>query len=508
LGNEDSGSILAELSQEDIKAVYTVIYFSKNMTDNLDGENNRTSHELGIDNFPFALLEELAIRADSEWDDPQIEEAKRLRIETLLQFIPQFTNETAQSYIEQFNTNIGYSLRGLEFTLLQNHRDSLLVVDEKGKLREIAVNKDNARQTLLELKQVDLQLRGNSYHLRQEILHRSQGDIRTWEAYTYQPYVDRDEVQAYLRIRQNWLPERRILHREIVREQRQASDSLSKRFEALGRQPTIYCLRGNTAAGKMTTMRTHERLKPAIDPQTGEPSGVINPDLYKTILRQFERREGELMLSHQQVHYEGVAIGETLEDLLMRSDLTVIIDRRLAEDREVDKYIENAKTYGKKLEIIDIDAPLELSLSSVLTRGPEDEDPRTRFEIISEGYINIRGFREAIIRRAESVSSTERYPEISYYVLFCRDENHILEIAEVLHGELTVKDQTLFDLAIDKDNLSIVEVDRVKAINISDYYIRKTLHKFNDRDFKQKLRKSLSLHKGKMLDRAIDDNAL
>lgn len=91
------------------------------------------------------------------------------------------------------------------------------------------------------------------------------------------------ELSNHLDTRENWLPERLHLHDNILAIEQEYVIRLSERLGEL--RPTMYLLRGNTASGKTTALRTHPLFRNALDPFTNQPSGTINTDIYKKYLK-------------------------------------------------------------------------------------------------------------------------------------------------------------------------------------------------------------------------------
>jgi len=290
-------------------------------------------------------------------------------------------------------------IRGLEFTLLNNHGEQISFVDGTGKLVELVCSEENAPQILKRIKRDDEEIRGNSHELRSEILKRSKGKIQTHEAYTYGDITDLPGAQrkAYLNEPSNWTEERQLLHAEIVTKELEKARALSERLG--DKAPTIYALRGNTAAGKTTLVKGAPKFQRSID-INGEPSGAINPDTYKEQLKSSERVFGREQITHFQSHNEGAMLARRIKKAIANSDSSMIIDQRLNEAKDIVDLLQESEKTGKKLELLDIDSPLELSLVRVLSRKPGGTDPIPPFNAIAEGYDGVRKNRLALTEAA------------------------------------------------------------------------------------------------------------
>ncbi len=181
----------------------------------------------------------------------------------------------------------------------------------------------------------------------------------------------------YLAHPQNWRPERRQLHDRLIGDAKTAAQDFAEVIERGGHPPTLFALRGNTAAGK-TRMATQTIPVLANALKESGGAGCINPDIFKRSLA--ETPEGAKLTSAQ-VHAESCILADRLEDELRLQKtasgaaISMLVDKRLAGAHEIDAYIKLAQETGRKIELCDIDAPLEQSLMGVLQRKPEGDAP-------------------------------------------------------------------------------------------------------------------------------------
>ncbi|WP_230079259.1 hypothetical protein [Xanthomonas oryzae] len=119
---------------------------------------------------------------------------------------------------------------------------------------------------------------------------------------------------------------------------------------------------------------------------------------------------------------------------------SIVVDKRLARAYEIDNYIKLAKETGRKVELCDIDAPLEDSLVGVFQRNPEGEDPRPPYPVVSSGFVAVRSNRMDVIDRFIAD------PSLGNYRLFgtAEDGNKVM-VASVMSGELSVEDAELYE---------------------------------------------------------------
>ncbi|WP_372359266.1 zeta toxin family type III secretion system effector XopAJ/AvrRxo1 [Xanthomonas axonopodis] len=247
----------------------------------------------------------------------------------------------------------------------------------------------------------------------------------------------------YLANPENWHPERRKLHEKLLDEARSSALTLAESLERDGCQPTLFALRGNTATGK-TRIATKKipALAAALEKTGGK--GCINPDVFKSSLAKSEA--GAKIFSSAQVHNESCFLADHFEDGL-RSQRTgsgaiasIVVDKRLARAYEIDSYIELAKETGRKVELCDIDAPLENSLTGVLQRKPEGEDPRPPYPVVSSGFVAVRSNRLGVIDRFIADPGLGNYRLVG-----TAEDGKKVMVASVMGGELSVEDADLYE---------------------------------------------------------------
>ncbi|MDB5181398.1 MAG: hypothetical protein JWP13_161 [Candidatus Saccharibacteria bacterium] len=343
---------------------------------------------------------------------------KALAIEATAALLEPLPDEDIPRILAALNENYRGVFAGMDLSLVSNDRPELVIVNTYGNLEQVLVTAENARDALLAVRIADNERRaGHSYALRREILKRSLGTIPTYEAYIYGQDVPRgQDLYPFLNDPGNWLPERSALHADIIREQYALTRQLSERLNDT--TPTIYALRGNTASGKSTMARRHPQLVRGLDEQ-GELSGSINPDTYKNILKQHEAEEELQVVNHAQTHFEGSMIAWKIEGMIAPEASSVVIDRRLTTVGSINQIETRAREYwaGKLIHLFDLEVPLEISLVRVLSRPVGGDAPNVPFDVVAEGFRDIRFSRDEVIYRVE------HHDWINYYVLFVTDEN-------------------------------------------------------------------------------------
>lgn len=253
----------------------------------------------------------------------------------------------------------------------------------------------------------------------------------------------------YLSDTRHWEKKRRELHQVLITE---ATAKALRFAEAVrrneGTEPAIYAMRGNTAVGKTRTAIT---AIPLLAQALKASEGVsINPDIFKGRLRENGK------LSSAQVHAESCVLSDQLEDTLVPlktadgAAASILVDKRLAGAREIERYAGMAQGSKRKLVLCDIDAALEKSLVGVLERDPDGAHPVPPYRAVCDGFSAIRNNRIAVI------DTFLANPELGSYSLHgTAASGDKIRVAGVEHGELVVYDKDLFsELIAMQDNVS------------------------------------------------------
>jgi hypothetical protein len=113
----------------------------------------------------------------------------------------------------------------------------------------------------------------------------------------------------------------------------------------------------------------------------------------------------------------------------------MLVDKRLGGAHEVASYIKLAEETGRKVELFDIDTPLQRSLLGVLQRKPGGDDPRPPYAAVSAGFSAIRGNRLNVIDKFLAK------PQLGTYHLYGTSATgEKMLVASVANGELTIHD--------------------------------------------------------------------
>ncbi|HZI11291.1 MAG TPA: XopAJ/AvrRxo1 family type III secretion system effector zeta toxin [Myxococcus sp.] len=376
--------------------------------------------------------------------------------------------------------------------------DSVRFTASNGRVYEGVITPDNAKEVLDFVKQADVAggHSASTYKVREAILERSGGNVSTMDAFTKGAPPKDGNVWDWMADPANWVPERQAVQKKLFDAELAKAQALSDR---MGEPNTVYALRGNTAAGKTTTVKGDPELKAKVLDGKGEISGALNPDPIKAQL--VEVQGGGISTS--QAHMEGSAISQRVEqEMLSRPNSSLVYDKRFAGKTDIPRLLEGIG--DRKLKLIDLDVPLETSSVRVLMRNPGTADPLVPFGAIAQGFEGVRTHRQSLI------DEVRKNPQITDYKLFVADETgkQVL-VAEKKAGKWMGPDtdakQRLYERAIVGD--AATETARVKNTVIDDAFIERQVSGISSPDFAAKMRARLTEYKGKTLGQALDDHS-
>jgi hypothetical protein len=372
----------------------------------------------------------------------------------------------------------------------------LLFVDKGGKIAEAKVTFDNARDVVRMLNDLEEGVPGATYAMREMALER--GHLTTFEAFTYGGIDANPKTMWDIADDPNrWLPQRRKVHEELKASGVDKAMALSN---ALGRdEPTVFAMRGNTAVGKTRTLKDIASLAPAADLIKQEPKSAINPDNFKADLIKHAYNAGSCAIDHGQAHVESCVIAQAVwASLDADPDASVLVDRRLGAQSDFDELVRTAHASGKRVELYDIDAPLEASLCGVLVREPGGVDPIPPFEAIAWGFKSIREDRLKVLEQAIVEGHVDRYE------LFGTLPDGSKALAVKMEGRATTEiDADLFAEAIAAPD-AIIEQARHTVIDQP--FIARMADGITG-PFAKTLRAALERYRGLTLEQAISEHS-
>lgn len=266
------------------------------------------------------------------------------------------------------------------------------------------------------------------------------------------------ERRKYLDDPKNWRPERRELHDKLIDDSLQKASVFAEAIERSGREPTLFALRGNTAAGKTRMANSAVPVLAEAIKESG--GGCINPDLFKVRLAKVP---GRPELTPVDVHEESCILAARLEhqlrDLKTASGkpASMLVDKRLGEAHKVAGYIKLAEETGRKVELWDIDTPLQRSLLGVLQRKPGGDSPRPPYAVVRAGFSAIRGNRLNVIDKFLAK------PQLgTYHLCGTASTGAKMPVATVANGELTIHDPDKYAEIMNPANSSPCDIGNKK----------------------------------------------
>jgi hypothetical protein len=203
-------------------------------------------------------------------------------------------------------------------------------------------------------------------------------------------------------------------------------------------------MRGNTAAGKTRAVKGNiPELEAPVNATKDLRHRGVNPDDFKVDLREAQT---DVTLTSSQTHAESSMLAGKFEDSLRTIQTSngkelgsILIDKRLARLEDVQSYARMAEETGRKLNVYDVDAPLEVSLAGVLERIPGGNDPLPPYKIIADGFKDVR------TNRADVIKFFEDNPNLGKYELYgTLADGSKVKVVEVVNGKRTTFNEELY----------------------------------------------------------------
>jgi hypothetical protein len=325
------------------------------------------------------------------------------------------------------------------------------------------------------------------YAERTKALLASKGEMTTFAAYTTVSPGEKN-IWAIAENPDSWLSQRRDIQKKIL------ATEINKAIQVARNQsaplPAINAMRGNSGVGK-TRLASAATIPELIDISK---LPVVNPDLFKKLLRE----ETNSDLSHRQLHIEASQMSEDFQtDLLNNENITsFLVDRRLGSLSDILQLKGKAENSGKKLNLFDVDAPLEDSLIAILMRRPGGDDPIVPFEVVAnEGFEKSRGNRKDII------NLYRENPEMGRYELYGSIGSGQKElVATVENGKLSILNRAHFAKITATQN---EEIANIKNTLITPKEIERVTCSLDKGDYKDAVIEALQSFKGLTWEQAI-----
>ena len=242
----------------------------------------------------------------------------------------------------------------------------------------------------------------------------------------------------------HWSAQRQALHEKLLAQAK--ADALAFADAAPKGEPTLYAMRGNTAAGKTRAVANNvPDLANTMKVTSNMGKRAVNPDAFK---QQLMTADGQNLTSSQ-VHAESSMLADRFQQEMLDTKgadgkpVSMLIDKRLATLGDVQGYAQLAKATGRKFVLYDVEAPLEASLAGVLERQPGGADPLPPFEVVANGFKAIHENRAGVVALFQSDATLG-----SYELFGTKPTGERVPVATVKNGGLTVSDAEMYQSAI------------------------------------------------------------
>ena len=230
----------------------------------------------------------------------------------------------------------------------------------------------------------------------------------------------------------NWTPERAAFHKQTLDKAVADAMKFAEEMRAAhpDADPTIFAMRGNTAAGKSRSIAAGgaPEIVEAVGATKGMRHRANNPDNFKQEI--YENAQG-VPINSTQAHLESSILSDAFHERMLEAKLPdgspadMLIDKRLAKLEDTTKLLAEGKKTGRSVALLDVDADLPTSLAGVLDRNHGGEDPIPPFKAISDGFQGVRG------NRLETINAIASEPTASYRLMGTNPDGSKTLIAEI-----------------------------------------------------------------------------
>lgn len=259
----------------------------------------------------------------------------------------------------------------------------------------------------------------STYPIRCECLLKSNGTLKTLEAFSYRlnPYFfeDFDENQQFLPNKKyelyhagqyelTFVPEWIEIQKRIIHE---VVDTVKSFSSQLGyKNPRLILFTGTYGSGKSYQVR-HHRLTEHLDFNPNALfSGVLGTDAIKQLYKVFFPGA-----TGGQVHHEGVAIRLQIMKALFCHfpNLSILQEAVLSTESSIEEQFALAHDNGFKINLIDLDADLETACLRILKRDPSKGEANPHFRAIVAAEKMIRTNRSILQKKVQKSDDVSLY---------------------------------------------------------------------------------------------------
>jgi CRP-like cAMP-binding protein len=306
----------------------------------------------------------------------------------------------------------------LAYQVIGRTKEGVVTADEHGKLMFLPINKENATDVLKQLRialneTTNKNVQSDGYGVRQvcvQMCPKLQAGVAYSISEKAVPAANRDALRAAYKNKSNFLPKRREIQERLTQWMRekiqkgheQMKASIAEHLPEIGDRPVMVVMRGNTAAGKSSTVRKPPESAERLRKFGIDPACAINPDEIKAELGELERYNGVKSVISPQFHIEGSILTEGLIEEALTAGQNMVIDKRFLTPGDIKEVTDEAKAKGYYVVVIDVDAEKQTSLDRVYgnsQKGIAGRDPNGRDPIPIPSVVE-DGHQDAVLNRA------------------------------------------------------------------------------------------------------------
>jgi len=253
-----------------------------------------------------------------------------------------------------------------------------------------------------------------SLALRSVLLSISKSELKSHDVYTNfsTDGLDKTSLRSLLKDEKNWINERIEIQKELI-------DYFYKNAEALSRkivhskkiEKAIYCVRGSVASGKSSFIGSflRQNIKTLENVE-----GVLNTDAVKRkLVLNASNLTGHAFAGYL-FHEEASIIGEKVLELVKKSNLVYVIDKRMQAVSDLDELLLDAGKRKLPVTIFDLKVDFITSALRVLERtGVYPSDPTPDFLALYKSYKDIEESRFLFLEKSINSKSVKSYSAVS-----------------------------------------------------------------------------------------------
>lgn len=253
----------------------------------------------------------------------------------------------------------------------------------------------------------------SSIALRNVLLAIARSELKSYDVFTKDSTdnLDKTTLRKYLSDEKNWISERARIHKQLIIHFYNSVKVLSQkitRSKKLGKG--IYCARGSVASGKSSfigsILRHNIKTLESLD-------GVLNTDTLKRQLTLNTTNITGYALSGYFFHEEASVIGEKILQLVRKSKLSYVIDKRMQDPSDLVELLTDAEQRKLSVTIFDLKIDFVTSALRVLERtGVYPSDPTPDFSALYRGYRVIEEGRLSFLEKSINSEFVKNYSTV------------------------------------------------------------------------------------------------